>query len=225
MKNLFILPTNKATRLHSTGDLFISPNFQLSKTINSVVEGRNIYITSDEEIKKGDWYLEHTQVRPNRYSVYKRDYDEEDEPENSKKIVITTDQVLINNGVQAINDDFLEWVVKNPTCEKIGIGIKTLWLNKRFGGTWQPFPDESATETKKDYKVIIPQAETDFSNSLDRTISTISIASSMFGPVVPKEETPEEAAERIFTPKYTNYKVRRQGFIEGVKWSQGLKNK
>ncbi len=33
-----------------------------------------------------------------------------------------------------------------------------------------------------------------------------------------KTETVEEAAERIFTPSYTSYKVRRQGFIEGVKW-------
>ena len=31
-------------------------------------------------------------------------------------------------------------------------------------------------------------------------------------------ETFEEAAERLFTPAYTNYKVRRQGFIEGAKW-------
>ena len=45
------------------------------------------------------------------------------------------------------------------------------------------------------YKIIIPQSEQ-------------------------KEETVEEAAERIFTPAYTNYKVRRQGFIEGAKWQK-----
>ena len=33
-----------------------------------------------------------------------------------------------------------------------------------------------------------------------------------------KKETLEEAAERTFTSAYTNYKVRRQGFIEGAKW-------
>jgi len=32
------------------------------------------------------------------------------------------------------------------------------------------------------------------------------------------KETIEEAAERTFTPSYTNYKVRRQGFKEGAKW-------
>ena len=34
-----------------------------------------------------------------------------------------------------------------------------------------------------------------------------------------RQETVEEAAERLFTPSYTNYKVRRQGFIEGAKWA------
>ncbi len=33
-----------------------------------------------------------------------------------------------------------------------------------------------------------------------------------------EKETLEEAAERVFTPSYTNYKVRRDGFIEGAKW-------
>ena len=28
-----------------------------------------------------------------------------------------------------------------------------------------------------------------------------------------------EAAERLFTPSYTNYKVRRQGFAKGAKWA------
>jgi hypothetical protein len=39
-------------------------------------------------------------------------------------------------------------------------------------------------------------------------------------PAKPKQDTLEDAAERIFTPAYTNYKVRRQGFIEGAKWQQ-----
>ena len=33
-----------------------------------------------------------------------------------------------------------------------------------------------------------------------------------------KQETIEKAAEKTFTPAYTNYKVRRHGFIEGAKW-------
>lgn len=33
-------------------------------------------------------------------------------------------------------------------------------------------------------------------------------------------ETVEQAAERTFTPAYTNYKVRRHGFKEGASWQK-----
>ena len=36
---------------------------------------------------------------------------------NDEKIILTTDQDLITDGVQAIDDDFLEWFIKNPSCE------------------------------------------------------------------------------------------------------------
>jgi hypothetical protein len=38
-----------------------------------------------------------------------------------KKIILTTDQDLIADGVQAIDDTFLEWFVKNPSCEKVEV--------------------------------------------------------------------------------------------------------
>ena len=43
-----------------------------------------------------------------------------------KKIIITTDQDLIKDGVQAIDDEFLEWFVKNPSCESVDIGTSLL---------------------------------------------------------------------------------------------------
>jgi hypothetical protein len=38
-----------------------------------------------------------------------------------KKIILTTDQDLIKDNVQAIDDEFLKWFVKNPSCEEVGI--------------------------------------------------------------------------------------------------------
>lgn len=38
-----------------------------------------------------------------------------------KKIILTTDQDLIKDGVQEIDDEFLEWFVKNPSCEEVKI--------------------------------------------------------------------------------------------------------
>jgi hypothetical protein len=44
-----------------------------------------------------------------------------------REIILTTDQDLIKDGVQAIDDDFLEWFVKNPSCEYIRVkDIKTI---------------------------------------------------------------------------------------------------
>ena len=39
----------------------------------------------------------------------------------SKKIILTDNQDLINDGVQPIPDEFLEWFVKNPSCESVEI--------------------------------------------------------------------------------------------------------
>jgi hypothetical protein len=38
-----------------------------------------------------------------------------------KKIILTTDPQLIADGVQAIDDEFLEWFVKNPSCERVEV--------------------------------------------------------------------------------------------------------
>jgi len=114
MKNIHVLPTDKPSRLHFDDKLFLSTSLQISKNINSIVEGRNIYITSDEEIKEGDWFLscENTieQYKGATIPIYL-----------DKKIILTTDQDLIKDGVQPIDDEFLEWFVKNPNCEKVEI--------------------------------------------------------------------------------------------------------
>ena len=44
-----------------------------------------------------------------------------DEVAKGNKIILTTNKLLIKDGVQAIDDDFLEWFVKNPSCEFINI--------------------------------------------------------------------------------------------------------
>lgn len=38
-----------------------------------------------------------------------------------KKIILTTDQDLIKDGVQAIDDEFLEWFVANPSCKFVEV--------------------------------------------------------------------------------------------------------
>jgi hypothetical protein len=40
-----------------------------------------------------------------------------DEVAKGNKVILTTNKLLIKDGVQAIDDEFLEWFVKNPNCE------------------------------------------------------------------------------------------------------------
>jgi len=92
----------------------------------------HIYITADEEIKEGDWMIRNneqpTLVTPDFFWDFGGRYN---------KIILTTNQDLIKNGVQAIDDEFLEWFVKNLSCEKIEV--------QKFG--------------QRIYKIIIPQEE------------------------------------------------------------------
>ena len=93
----------------------------------------NIYITSDEEIKDGDWLIVNDEDVMQMKSSYDNDMSGEDiwvgdslngyatYKDNCKKIILTTDQDLIKDGVQSIDDTFLEWFIKNPSCEKIEV--------------------------------------------------------------------------------------------------------
>jgi hypothetical protein len=119
MKNIHLLPTDKPSRLHlgKSGlvlcDLVFNPT-----TINS----QNIYITSDEKIKEGDWVLDLDCIG----RIRKADKlivitSTKEQCWYYKKIILTTDQDLIKDGVQAIDDEFLEWFVKNPSCESVEV--------------------------------------------------------------------------------------------------------
>jgi hypothetical protein len=141
MKNIHVLPTDKPSRLHFTEEeeLVFTPRYEK-------LDGVNIYITSDEEIKEGDWYINtfvsereqkpqtHTEKRHliNHQKDYRFKY--------CKKIILTTDQDLI--GVQAIDDEFLEWFVKNQSCESV-----------KVEGHIYKGQDET------EYKIIIPSEE------------------------------------------------------------------
>ena len=136
MKNIHILPTDKPSKGYVLGkciknlsDVKIG---QFTKTYylmfdKEYFQPQNIYIISDEEIKVGDWCY---QVELNDGKVDKC-YDVTlyhtwtnngvDKTRRFKKIILTTDVDLIKDGIQAIDDEFLEWFVKNPSCEEVEV--------------------------------------------------------------------------------------------------------
>jgi hypothetical protein len=139
-RNLWLLPTNKPTRLF-TADSEIRLAGYPKTTFKT---GKNIFITSDEEIKEGDYVLYHEdkisqvlginidELKLDRGGVWRS---------SCKKIILTDNKDLIKDGVQAIDDDFLEWFVNNPSCEFVDTSL-----------VWE-------TATIFEYFIIIPKEE------------------------------------------------------------------
>jgi hypothetical protein len=111
---------------------------------------QNIYITCDEEIKDEEWHLHYYKGDPG----ISKSHNGASEFINLKakefgynKIILTTDQDLIKDGVQSIDDEFLEWFVNNPTCEEVEVKLENYYAS----GALQP--------NLWQYKVIIPKDE------------------------------------------------------------------
>jgi len=133
MKNLHLLPTENPSRLFKFAN-----QLHLDTIPKEYYKKYNIYITNDEKPKSEDWCLSKLNevVRFGKKftsSLY-------------KKIILTTDQDLIADGVQAIEDNFLEWFVKNPSCEFVEVERDEREVGNHLGGI--------ATEYG-DYKIII----------------------------------------------------------------------
>jgi hypothetical protein len=138
MKNIFILPTDQPSRLVKIKDTFFLT------TTDDIPGGTfyNVYITSDEEIRKNDYYIHN-----NRIGQSAAREQEKGDYKNCKKIILTTDPTLIADGVQSIDDEFLEWFVKNPTCEFIKV-TKLDYLKNRQYRIYNLPQEEPKQETK-----------------------------------------------------------------------------
>ncbi len=127
MKNIHIIPTDKASRIHldkRSKELLVYENYNKEDRYTST---HNIYIINNEEIKEGDWYASFILDANTKWKTIKLDcivkadlnktneYLIEPFSKYCKKIILTTDQNLIQDGVQEINDEFLEWF-----CSKNG---------------------------------------------------------------------------------------------------------
>ena len=128
MKNLHLIATDKPSFgkylvINKKGELCIWSTDTMGSQIT--LNPQHIYITSDEEIKEGvdQWYLD---------KVLNEPYNSGGAQYSSKQnvIILTTDQDLIKDGVQSIDDEFLEWFVKNPSCEEIDILIEKIPYTK-----------------------------------------------------------------------------------------------
>jgi hypothetical protein len=130
MKNIHVLSTNKQSRLWVNN---LRRRLELDEfySKHQTNLAKNIYITNDELIKDDfrGWFIGQcgfhkkcvdTKIINNE--LYLLDYlGNTDRLIWCKKITLATDLDLIADGVQAIDDDFLEWFVKNPSCEYVEV--------------------------------------------------------------------------------------------------------
>jgi hypothetical protein len=140
MRSIHLIPTDKPSRLikNNLGYGIVSDPWK-EFDINLIqAQFQNIYITDNSEIKDC-WILN---TRTNEVYFLNGFYGIQPE---SKKIILTTDQDLIKDGVQSIDEEFLEWFVKNPSCEEVE--VDKILLGKV----------EGTTMSVSKYKIIIPQ--------------------------------------------------------------------
>jgi hypothetical protein len=220
---------------------------------------KNIYITSSEEIKEGDWFaldMSHSSTLPDE--IHQMGSDNWSKTggihfcegnswiKSCKKIILTTDQDLIKDGVQAIDDEFLCWFVKNPICES----VETIIEYKDGYGNWfkydKEFWDKMGNKPKFGirYKAIITKEELKrgYSKSETKLLGiefTLKDGTKQFIPnpeiseeakqrakhtmllkdtLEPKQETLEEAAIEYSKMYFSENKKAELGFIAGTKW-------
>jgi hypothetical protein len=151
MKNIHVLPTDKESRLHFwTNDkglratLYGQPQLEIPNT------GKNICITNNEKIKEGDWCM--SLCDDESYEEIYQCKDVSLVDKEDKKIILTTDPKLIADGVQAIDDEFLEWFVMNPSCDYVEVQKIAYPSNKGF-------LEKKPLIIENIYKIIIPKKE------------------------------------------------------------------
>jgi len=105
-----------------------------------------------------------------------------------KEILLSTDDLLIQNGVQPIDDEFLEWFVKNPSCEKVKVNLIPI---NEFGSE---ITVSGYGFSKFIYKIIIPKEEPK------------------------QKSLEEVAESYVKNSSHELYDLRKQSFIEGAKW-------
>jgi hypothetical protein len=211
MKNIHLIPTDKPSRLKQN---------KITKKYSLVTKGIdltsyipvNIYITNDEKPKEGDWHYNSI-----NNTVYQKKLDYISFA-YEHKIILTTDQELIKDDVQEIEEEFLEWFVKNPSCEFVDV-----------------YNDKSVGYEYDHYSIIIPKEEPKqrlekYSERFDNDKSVIGNPDTWGKRIIeePKQETLEEAVNTFKkTDVYINeikQKQERMYSEEEIKLIEGLIN-
>ena len=78
------------------------------------IEDELYIISNTENVNENCWIITDDKLVQVSYLLSK-------DVQGGHKVILTTNKLLIKDGVQAIPDDFLEWFVKNPSCEEVEV--------------------------------------------------------------------------------------------------------
>jgi hypothetical protein len=218
MKNIYTIATDKPSRIYlvkSNNRLGItSNNPEFTENFGSGTQNQHVYITSGQEIKDGEYYL---YLEDNSVQKFiKREHTKLLRLDIQKKIILTTDAELIKDNVQAIDDGFLDWLVKNPSCESVAVGSSL----------------KSSLNDGEKYCIMVPKEEVFLQSSIDGEVilgekpkqEIFKEAFKNYG----KQKKIEEAATNYSNKKHSSKDLIADeawyeawlGFRNGAKWEQ-----
>ena len=202
MNKLHVLSTQNESRLYYNSQERIYQLCEFPKYHTDIKSTHNLYITSDEKIKQGDYGLSKLNEIINFHNGYDYRY--------YKKIILTTDQDLIKDGVQKIDDEFLEWFVSKANDSGKPIDIVEVEGHIYKG------------QDETEYKIIIPQEEPK-QETLTYTESAKKEERIFNSTMMFKQETLEEAFEKFMETNFCGQLTK--GFVLGAmkfgaKWQQ-----
>jgi len=226
MRNIHIVPTDKPSKLWIDNDVkkLVYGVLSIDNIYNC--KNQNIYITNDEEIKAGDWFVHSSHGITNIYKAKSvvpvsiiTTCDNGCWVQYCKKIILTTDQDLIKDGIQSITDEFLEWFIENPSCESVKVRKEK--YSERFDNDKSAIGNPDTWGNR--WVIIIPKQETDekgnpitYWGGKDRFFN--------FEELDEKQETIEEVAERLLFDNtgmlVENHPSIKQSMMDLAKWQQ-----
>ena len=166
-----------------------------------------LYIISDtENVNKNCWIITDERLVQVSYLL-------SNEVARGYKVILTTNKLLIKDGVQEIDDEFLRWFVKNPSCEYVNIQKEKHLICKHCDSLHSAYGDgincdvcrkQSQPYLKTlSYKIIIPKEDLSYTTKMgvkipDELVRATMIPKKYFGrKEEPKQETlPNEAIQK-----------------------------
>jgi hypothetical protein len=201
MKNIHVIPTSSPSKI-----FYIAENFHLEK--GQLIEPKsyhNVYITSDDYPLDGEISM----VAGNHLNKFNSKFTSMKEVEAQwRKIILTTDPDLIADGVQAIDNEFLEWFVKNPSCESVVVNFNY----KKF--RW------SELNKSQCYKIIIPQEESKQEIVINEKCSKCGSSQYQIGKPFCTDEFCNTNIGKASEDYWLKQPYNEDAFVEGAKWQQ-----